>query len=280
MASEAKYHAKCLVALYNAAARVKTPGPNTECQTTEAHFARAFAELFVFIEETLADRDELSPVFKLSDLVRLYSDRLIQLGIPRPTVHATRLKDRILANFPELQAFKEGRDVLLIASKDVGIALRKACEVDMDDEAFTLARAARIVRKGMVNMTAQFNGTFPENCQVEAVPQFLVTLVAMLLYGANIKEQSLVTQTQALLSICQILMFNSSAHNPKQTDRNVTANLVSLLCLCIWVSFFTTRQGKENWLKNFSSWAYQFRMTEFSKYPQIKGPRFAIVMIS
>ena len=150
----------------------------------------------------------------------------------------------------------------------------------MDDEAFTLARAARIVRKGMVNMTAQFNGTFPENCQVEAVPQFLVTLVAMLLYGANIKEQSLVTQTQALLSICQILMFNSSAHNPKQTDRNVTANLVSLLCLCIWVSFFTTRQGKENWLKNFSSWAYQFRMTEFSKYPQIKGPRFAIVMIS
>ena len=47
-----------MVAPYNAAARVKTPGPNTECQTTEAHFARAFAELFVFIEETLADRDD------------------------------------------------------------------------------------------------------------------------------------------------------------------------------------------------------------------------------
>ena len=49
--------------------------------TVEAHYARTFAELVVFIEDTLADREECSLVFKLSDLVRLYRERLIQLGV-------------------------------------------------------------------------------------------------------------------------------------------------------------------------------------------------------
>ncbi len=37
-------------------------------------YARAFAELVAFIEDTLADREQQTPVFKLSDLVRLYKD--------------------------------------------------------------------------------------------------------------------------------------------------------------------------------------------------------------
>ena len=68
VASDAKYHAKCLVALYNSADRVKTSEQIDSC-TTEAHYARAFAELNAFIEDTLTDREEHSPVFKLSDLV-------------------------------------------------------------------------------------------------------------------------------------------------------------------------------------------------------------------
>ncbi len=108
VASEAKYHAKCLVALYNAADRVKTSEQTDN--TNEVHYARAFAELVAFIEDTLTDREECSPVFKLSGLVQLYRERLVQLGVSSPRVHSTRLKDRIIASFPELQAFKDGRD--------------------------------------------------------------------------------------------------------------------------------------------------------------------------
>ena len=60
-----------------------------------------------------------------------------------------------------------------------------------------------------MNKTIQFNGTFPSNCQAEAVPPSLQTLVAMKCHGSNITEQALATQGQALLSISQLIVFNS-----------------------------------------------------------------------
>ena len=214
VASEAKYHAKCLVALYNAAERVKASEP-ADSNTTEAHYARAFAELIAFIEDTLADREECSPVFKLSDLVRLYRERLVQLGVSSPCVHSTRLKDRILASFPELQAFKDGRDILLTSNEDIGTALRQVCERDIDNDAYILAQAARIVRKEIMNTTIKFDGTFSTSCQVEGLPQSLQTLVTMLCDGANITEQSLAIQNQAQLSICQLIFFYSTLRRKK-----------------------------------------------------------------
>ena len=103
-------------------------------------------------------------LFKLSDLVQLYKDRLVQLKVISPSVHSTRLKDRILAHFPELQAFKEGCDFLLMSNEDVGSALRQVCENDADDEACILSRAAQIVRKEILNKTTQFDDVFPANC--------------------------------------------------------------------------------------------------------------------
>ena len=184
-------------------------------------YARAFAELVAFIKDTLADREQQTPVFKLSDLVRLYKDRLAQLNVSSPCVHSTRLKDRLLANFPELQAFKEGRDILLMSNEDVGTALRQACENDADDDACILARAARIVRKEILKTTTQFNGTFPVDCQIKAIPPSLQTLVAMICHGANITEQSLVTKSQAPLSImvahetcCAVLLAHFPHSDP------------------------------------------------------------------
>ena len=58
-------------------------------------------------------------MFKLSDLVRLYKDKFVQLKVIFPSVYSTRLKDQILAHFPELQAFKERRDILLMSNEDV-----------------------------------------------------------------------------------------------------------------------------------------------------------------
>ena len=67
---------------------------------------------------------------------------------------------------------------------------------DADDDAYILAWAARIVHKEILNKTTQFNGTFPSNCQAEAVPPTLQTFVAMICHGANITEQALATQSR------------------------------------------------------------------------------------
>ena len=44
------------------------------------------------------------------------------------------------------------------------------------------------MRKAILNASTKFSGTFPVNCQSEAVPLSLQTLVAMICYGANIIE--------------------------------------------------------------------------------------------
>ena len=102
----------------------------------------------------------VAPVFKLTDLVNLYSTRLKQLGTDVDgRIHSTKLKDRILSYFPDMEAHKKGRDVVLIFNADIGSALSKACEHDSDNDAVHLARAANIVRRDMFKMKNQFSGS-------------------------------------------------------------------------------------------------------------------------
>ena len=78
-----------------------------------------------------------------------------------------------------MEAHKLGRDVLLSFNEDVSSALNKACEYDADDDAIHLARAAKIVRRGMFKMKNLFKGSFESKCQEESVPVSLLALVAM-----------------------------------------------------------------------------------------------------
>jgi len=63
----------------------------------------AFAKLVVFIEETLTD-GKMAPVFKLADRAQLYTSRMEQmLGVKYDRrVHTTRLKQTLLAHFPNV----------------------------------------------------------------------------------------------------------------------------------------------------------------------------------
>ena len=111
-----------------------------------------FAGLVSYIEEVRKD-SLIAPVFKLSDLVSLYTSRLEQLGTyTTGHVHSTKLKNTILSYFPDMTAHQQGRGVVFVCNEDVGAALQKACEHDTDNEAVYLARAARIVRRSMLEM--------------------------------------------------------------------------------------------------------------------------------
>ena len=147
-----------------------------------------FAELVLYIEETRQD-EETAPVFRLADLVQLYQSRMEQLGVQLDTrVHSTRLKQRPLAQFPDMRAHTKGRDILMAFEEDVGAALAKACELDSDSDAVHLAHAAQIVRRHMFGEAKPFTG-FPEGCQGESVPPLLLAIVSMNLEGPSIKEQ-------------------------------------------------------------------------------------------
>ena len=87
-----------------------------------------------YIDETR--KDENITVFKLADLYKLYSTRFEQLGGEQHDhLHSTCLNNRILANFPDLTAHKEGHDVVLAFNNDLGAALYRSFDHDYDDEA-------------------------------------------------------------------------------------------------------------------------------------------------
>ena len=101
-----------------------------------------------------------------------------------------------------MQAYKKGRDVLLVYNDNIGDALFQAYEQTYDDEAIILAKAAKIVSQEMFDTKSIFTGTFNDQCQRESVPQSLMTLVAMLLGGSNIeKEMKNTIDAQASLNV-------------------------------------------------------------------------------
>lgn len=224
IALEAKYHIQCLVSLYNRARQSKESHEQEDSDAT-SNRAIALAELVTYIEDTRAE-SEIVPVFKLKDLVRMYITRVKQLGTSlNGRVNSTHLKDRILAHFPDLQAHKDGRDIFLVFNEDIGPAMRKACEHDADSNAIHLARAAQIVRRELFNNKSTFIGTYGNHCQELSVPNSLVALVSMILYGPNIKTQSNhLLKPQAVLTLAQLLKFNSFARCRDVTSHTVRHN--------------------------------------------------------
>ena len=105
-----------------------------------------------------------APVFKMTDIAKVYKTRMEQLGLTVGNrIHTTRLKNRLLLEIPHLKAYSQGRETLLSFEKDIGPALMTACQ--LDDDAMHLVRAAQVVRKEVFDSKFDFNGSFHENSQ-------------------------------------------------------------------------------------------------------------------
>eukprot|EP00058_Branchiostoma_floridae_P011619 XP_002597107.1 hypothetical protein BRAFLDRAFT_76362 [Branchiostoma floridae] len=220
IALEAKYHARCLVSLYNRASRMvhqKAGGSNEEtCKGI------ALAELLTYIEERRRDDD--IKVFRLADLVHLYRKRLKQLGVESEIrVNSTHLKDRILMHLPTMKGYKEGRDVFLTFEEDVGTALRESYHTDCDEQSLMVKKIAEMIRQDILDQKAQFSGKFDQDCQLKTVPRSLLSLTNMIINGCNIADQTDDANiSQPVLTIAQLLMYNCIK---RRRDKNKTHQL-------------------------------------------------------
>ena len=196
IAQDALYHLPCLVSLYNRARETTT---SEDTNADALNHGIAFAEL---IEDCRKDT-ELAPIFKLTDLISPYTTRLKQLGTGAAgRIHSTKLKDRILSFFPDMEAHKQGRNLVLIGNEHIGSALSKACKYDADNDAVILARAARIVRRDMLQ---KFDGSFDSKCQEESVPSSLMAI------------------PQPVLTISQVLMYNTTIRRRENSSASTQA---------------------------------------------------------
>ncbi|CAG2234584.1 unnamed protein product [Mytilus edulis] len=107
VAQEAKYHAKCLLYLYRKASRVANDdGSEGRTQTRVIHGV-ALAELVSFTEETRS-KDNIASVFIMSDLSKMYGNRLEKMEAEQESrVHSTRLKNRLLTYISNIEAYKQ-----------------------------------------------------------------------------------------------------------------------------------------------------------------------------
>src|SRR6218665_2176239 len=209
IAREAKYHARCLVAFYNRASRVGSADSESTGNNSVQSSSIALAELIAYIEDVRSN-ETIAPVFRLSELMKLYVSRLNQLGVAHDArEHSTRLKQRIMNHFPDMIEVCAGRGkgTNLMFDEDLSITLSKACKSDSYADAMHLVRAAQIIRRDTIDNGSKysFQGTFSSDCQKDSVPASLLTLVSMILEGPCIDEVGLCEQsTAAALSISQL----------------------------------------------------------------------------
>ncbi|KAJ8379036.1 hypothetical protein AAFF_G00232050 [Aldrovandia affinis] len=210
IAQELKYRFACLTDLYNRERTYlrATKRLEQECAPEEDAHPQAFSELVTYLVETTRS-GEGPAVFRLADIVYLYAQHLEQLGVDAPAVNSTRLKEKLLSEIPELEAHKQGRDVLLAFQKDVGFVLSEAS--DYYSEAIILGKAANILRRHMLDHKSTFDGTFHELCIEQAIPLTLLQFVAMLEHGADIKSQLRFGASKTDLAIAQLLQYNCYA---------------------------------------------------------------------
>lgn len=137
ISKEAQHHLDCLSALY-----YKASALNSVCTSdpdlSQAH-GIALGEIIAYIEEAHHQPEsESCPVHKLSDLAKLYNDRINSIYKSTPSkVNTTHLKDRILTRIPYLEAHRQGRDVLLVDKDTIGDMIKAASE-SYDDEGVLL----------------------------------------------------------------------------------------------------------------------------------------------
>ena len=89
-------------------------------------------------------------------------------------------------------------------------SIRKTCQLDGESETVLMAHVADLIRRLDIfsHEYPLFDGSFTVNCQQRSVPQSLLTLMSMILYGSNIKNKNNY-QLQTAMSVSQLLVYNS-----------------------------------------------------------------------
>ncbi|KAK6167165.1 hypothetical protein SNE40_021260 [Patella caerulea] len=217
IAQEVKYHPGCLVPLYNRErAYIKVRKQEKTQEHCKEAYPIAFSELVTYICEMKNSSDSREPsIFKLADLTKLYKQRLEQLGVNPPDVHPTRLKDRLLFHIPKLQAYCQGRDVLLAFETDIASVLSEASRYG---DTIHLAKAGEIIRGDILCQKSNFSSNFHDKGLEQAVPPSLLQFVCMVEHGADIKSQLKNGASKSDFAVSQLLQYNCFAKYKEVTD--------------------------------------------------------------
>ena len=146
IAQHAMYHKVCLSNFYQKASAKQLEGHYTD-EERKLHDTE-FGQVVTFIEETVTNATHEIPVFKLSDLVKLYNAQQKELGVHLETrIPSTRFKLRLLSQFQEMSAYNDKKEVILAFNSDVEEVIANAAATNYDDNGYILAKEDTILTR-------------------------------------------------------------------------------------------------------------------------------------
>ena len=169
-------------------------------------YAVALSELISYMfERKQAAGDDLV-TFRLADLVKLYTDRILQLGVTDPSVISTRLREQMMHHAPklgvELDCFKQGSDILLAFKKDVAPALARVNEYG---DAMVVSKAAEILRRQILEFKTSFERSFEDNYMNSCTPPMLLNFISSVSHGTNVKSHMDVGGSKPDVALTQLI---------------------------------------------------------------------------
>ena len=193
-------HLPCRTAYKNRYRRVIQD--REECAANDVEHVEAFAEVIEFIEHNVVE-DILT--FKISELHSIYESRVKQ------TINKTRLKDKIIDHYKnDCEERYDGRFPILVFKKELTALLKSHMQSTVYTcEALAAKEISKCIRSEISSsQNKAFTGRFEDDCQEDSIPPTLKVLVSMLLDGSSL-DQLPHDHSQACLTICQLIMFNT-----------------------------------------------------------------------
>ncbi|KAE8751353.1 hypothetical protein FOCC_FOCC001924 [Frankliniella occidentalis] len=151
------------------------------------------------------------PVFVMTDLAHIYTEKLKQSGIEIGT-HTSRLREELLKECPYLEAsVKRGQKCLVSFKKDINTTLRREVS-GVGGEVEELERAADLLRRHIFSHSAGSWAAMSTECVSTSTPPVLQHFVKRLIDGPNASQN----EDNAGSTISQLIFFNArKRHNGK-----------------------------------------------------------------
>jgi len=225
VAMEAKYHKLCYVTFLTRVRSSERANDRFLNNPERLTYGLVVSELVQYIQDMYM-YSNTSPVFKLSELTRLVTERMEHLGVEASdnTVNRTRLKEQLLALVPGLREDKSGREVLISFEPDLGSAVRDACANNDVSDGMCLARAASILRRDLFKQYPKFSGSFDTSFnERDSVPLSLLNFISMVLEGSKIDNvsESCTSLQRTCMTISQLIRFNSVKRARSDRQENI-----------------------------------------------------------
>ncbi|KAE8738915.1 hypothetical protein FOCC_FOCC015593 [Frankliniella occidentalis] len=188
-----------------------TPSPVKlpRCDPAIAH-DRALQHVLQFMNDSRSSLKDSAPVFYLPDISNKYSEKMKEMGF-QYDVHTTRLKDRLLAANPSLEAAgSQGKEIIITFKNDVDSVIRRLSSNDFQGLSVdpSVAIAAGVIREDIFAQEKYDWQDISKEAQYSCVPKSLRLLLKILLNGPT-PETDIDVFDPIVNSLSQIIRYHT-----------------------------------------------------------------------